>query len=107
MGQRQELAKARVLYKTMLKSKDFVSHCEARLGDEEAIPTLEEVKDSKDSEVMDKCVHFFEFIVDNLNLVRSDIESREMQMEIPLGDDLSDREEQLKETLAGKDSANA
>lgn len=100
MGHKQDLATARAMLKTPMKSKDFATHCEARLG-EDAIPSLTDFK-SRDTTTIDKCTHFLGFVGENLDLIRYDLHDREAQPELPLGGDPEEKESALKEKLKGK-----
>lgn len=103
MGQKKNLATARAMLKTLMKSKEFSTHCEARLG-EDAVPKLEDFK-SRDLTTIDKCTHFLGFVADNLDAIRYDLDHREAQPELPLGGDQEAKEEKLKEKLKGKEPA--
>jgi len=94
------LDQARALLKCLLRSKDLVTHAEARLG-EGAVPTLENFS-SRDVRTMDRCSSFLEFAIEELNAIRADVDSREAQPELPLGGDPAEKAEALAVRLGGK-----
>jgi len=98
--QTHRLDVARALLKCLLKGKDFVIHCEARLG-EGAVPELADFN-SRDLATMDRCTFFLEFLIEELGAIRSDVDSREAQPELPLGGDPAEKEEALAVRLGGK-----
>jgi len=99
-AQTHRLDQARALLKCLLKGKDLAIHCEARLG-EGSIPELENFN-SRDVRTMDRCSLFLEFLLEELNAIRADVDSREAQPELPLGGDPAEKEEALAVQLGGK-----
>lgn len=98
--QSHRLDVARALLKCLLRGKEFVTHCEARLG-EGGVPELADFR-SREVAVMDRCGAFLEFLRGELEEIRADIDSRPAQPELPLGGDPAEKGVALREKLTGK-----